>query len=463
MHSASFSDNDPLCHRAQQLIARGIQPYATSFTRSHLLCEINEENEGIGVEFPDKQGLFTVCGRIMSKTVCGEYLLVSIEDQDSTLQVILSADNLTKASINLFAFYVYRGDYLGFTLDYLYREQGRLTGIVKEWRFLALANMPFPRHMSIERQRAEQQLYLASSFKARESVIIRARMIRFIRQYLDEQGVLEVNTTRTQLIGVAQALLQFLIGGIEQVYEITTSGSAQPIDWMSHPQSLRLHCCMALSSPQAVMNMLEQMLHKLTQRIHSTSLLIWQPLNRLNYANDSESVEIADETQTLEIDMSTGWARRTLYQAIDDALRVDFTSLSSTEQVLKVLTQTGLQLDSMDSDIPVRVIAQQTFQQYVAPTLIQPTFIVYPVDPANPVECFELYINGILLAYGQREITDPLQHTAVLPEAGSELRDHLMLGMPPASSLTLNLDRLAMLMIGAADIRDMVCFGREVQ
>lgn len=450
-------DEDILYQRAYDLKALGIQPYAREFERSHTLLEINENYEAIGSDIPGKEGIFTLCGRVMSFKQFQEDILVVIADQDATLQLVISKDKVTAKAFNLFASYVYEGDYLGFTVDYLYREQGYLTGVVKAWTFLALANIPIPKDLSVERKRAHQHLYLASKLSAREIIVTRGRMLRFIRHWLAEEGVIEVNTAQSTQTAVTNALLQYVIGGVEQVYEIAPISNAQPIDWLNHSHVFWLHCCMALKTPQHMMSMVERLLNRLALHLHSTSRLMWHPLDRMNPAVESGSVELVDENHVLEIDMSVPWARCSLYQIMNDVLDIDFTCMNTPEQALDMLRRAGIQLNMLDSDMSIPALAQQVFYEYVALTFIQPTFVVFPAEDANESEWFELYINGILLASGHSEVTDPAVWSANC-EVDERFQEKLMIGMPPVSSLSLNLDRLAMFLIGATDIRDVVYF-----
>ncbi|MBE2271572.1 MAG: hypothetical protein IAE80_25285 [Anaerolinea sp.] len=450
-------DKDILYQRAQDLKTLGIQPYALHFDRSHLLFEIHENYEETGGDLPGQEGVFTLCGRVLSFKQYQAGIMVVIADQDSTLQLLVSKDLMTTRAFELFAAYLYEGDYIGVTVDYLYRERGELTGMVKAWNFLALANIPIPKHLSVERRRVQQHLYLASNLSAREVVITRARILRFLRQQLAEQGIYDVITAQSDPDSVTNALLQYIVGGIEQVYEITARRNAQTADWLNHSHELWLHCCSALKSPQHMMHLLEHLLNRLTLHLHSTSRLIWQPLDRMNPTGASESVEIINENHTLEIDMSLHWATRSLNQILNDVLDIDFTCISTPDHALHILRRLGYAIDLPDSEISLTAIAEQVFQDYAAPALIQPTFVVFPAGETRVSERFELYINGILLASGRSEVTDP----AVRGANGTMQEDFwekLMIGMPPVSSMALHLDRLAMLMIGATDIRDVAHF-----
>lgn len=455
MHSSSYSEYNPLFHRSQELRSRGVEPYAKEFCRTHSLCDINEQYEGIGADIPTQEGLFKICGRVMSVVERGRYLLISIADQNSTFQLILSPDEVGTHAFDLFNHFVYHGDYLGFTIDYLYREQGYLTGVVKSWCFLTLAHLPIPKNMSIERQRAELPMHLASSFATREKIVCRARILRFIRQFMDKHDVMEINPVCSANPAAFNPLLHYLVGGFEQVYEFVYFSDVQTVDSLNHPQTMWLRFCAALKSPQQLMLMLEHMLTQLTVYLHATSRIIWQPCERMNASETAPSVELLNEQHTIEIDMSLNWVSRTLYQIIDDVLKIDFAQLTTTEHAVQVLAQAGITLDAITPQTPLSHIAVQLFEQHIAATLVQPTFVVMPAYDMGLPERFELYINGILFARGQSEITDPQWHLEIGHEDQS-LQKLLMIGLPPTSSIMLNIDRLVMLMTGASDIRDVI-------
>lgn len=97
------------------------------------------------------------------------------------------------------------------------------------------------------------------------------------------------------------------------------------------------------------------------------------------------------------------------------------------------------------------------YQQAILPALIQPNFVITTPPGSERIERFELVINGITLASGCREENDPACAAPNgVPRSGAARV--LMLGMPPATSFTLHLDRVAMLLLNAADIRDVIVF-----
>ncbi|MFN8529512.1 MAG: hypothetical protein U0670_12945 [Anaerolineae bacterium] len=450
--------------RAHQLRTRGVEPYAQSFNRSHTLPELSEIYEDVCPDEERSIELMRLCGRVMSIDTHGNTVVLRIEDQYARFQLIGSAGRLSAKNLNLLKTNVCRGDYLGFEVTTLCRVNTVLSAYIDDWCFLSLAHVPFPhpQHMSVEQQREERHLYWASSLDARERVINRSRILNQIREYLDLMGMLEVNLPSPTLEDAATAssartdrLCQLLVGGIEQIYEIYPCNTAAPIDWLNHPQALMLDCCAAMKTPYDAMQWVEHLILRLTRFMHAIDSVDWLPLERLNATLSEEKPAYFDD-QFLEIDLSAGWAWRSVSRLTHDVLGVDFASCATVDEAVNVAIQAGLSLSGFSSWQQVSDVMLAAFRQLVAPTLIQPTFVVFPAPGEEFIERFELYVNGILMGYGYAAPTDPARYSPT--NSQNSVYPVLMAGMPPATHVTLYLERIMMLLLGAVDVRDLITF-----
>lgn len=452
----------PSYQRAHQLRTRGIEPYAQSFNRSHTLLELSELYEDVTPDEERPIEMMRLCGRVMSIVVQGSTVLLRIEDQDARFQLIGTAGRLSAKSFNLLKTSIYRGDYLGFEVTTLCRVKTLLTAQIDDWCFLSLAHLPIPQTMDIERQRDERHLHWASNLDAREMVINRSRILHQIRLFLNDLGMHEVNLPTSTLNDTGTAfsartdhLCQLLVGGIEQIYEIHPCNIAAPIDWLNHPHALALDCCVSMKTPHDMMGWIEHLILRLTRYLHAIDSVDWLPLERLNATPAELNADCFDD-QVLEIDLSAGWAWRSVSRLTHDVFGVDFTSCVTLDEAVNVAIQAGLSLSGFSSWQHVNDVMLAAFRQLVAPTLIQPTFVVFTAPGEEFIDRFELYVNGILMGYGYAVGSDPARYAQANSSEG--LYSVLMAGMPPATHFTLYLDRIMLLLFGAVDVRDLISF-----
>ncbi|MBL8132586.1 MAG: hypothetical protein JNL42_12070 [Anaerolineae bacterium] len=450
--------------RAQKLRTQGVEPYAAHFQYSHSLIELYEAHDDVQEDEVRDIEAACVWGRVMAIDDRAGDLTLVIEGQDARLQLAAVPRRMPLPLLNLLRSSVYRGDSLGFEVGAMCRRDGVLTGLIDDWSFLALANLPIPRDMDAARQRSERHLYWASSLDAREKLLKRGAILAQTRQVMHAARLLEVATPYPVHSAGAltpptdhHSLRLTLVGGIEQVYEIRASLQAHPIDWLNHPQALLLNGCMALKTPQDAMGLLETLVIRLAQHLHVVSRVPWQPNERMRPSSPGELDSAFDEDTTLEIDLSPGWARRTIPQLIRDILALDLAETMPLEAAREGAAAAGVRAVDLAECRSAEAVIQAVYQQVILPTLIQPTFVVTTTPGSERIERFELVINGILFASGCREENDPacIAPNGV-PRNGAARA--LMLGMPPATSFTLHLDRVGMLLLSAADIRDVIAF-----
>lgn len=449
--SALGKPQNRFVRRAQELIELGIQVPTKYFTRSHTLFEVNENYEYVQVnEVVPVDGL-TVCGRVMSIIEQAGYVIVTIEDQDARVQLRFVVNRMSKRHA-LLRTHVFRGDYLGFEVSAITRINGRLTGFSDSWCFLGLTYCELPDAHDTEVQYRHQSLNLAASIDLREWWIKRSKILYQTRQFLQEAEIFEVNAPAFSRGASGghdsrdSSLKALVSGGIEQVYEFHTNYYPVTADRLNHPQSLQLTCWMALKTPEDAMHLVETLINHLAHKFHSTDLIQWLPFERLNTAPLAD-LRTVYEDPYVEIDLSPHWAQRSVAQLMLDIWGIDFTSLATVDEAVDAAVQAGMNLTGSPAWQSAEDVMIAAFKQIAAPTLIQPTFVIHTASRSEFIERFELYINGISFATGYRDwLEDESQ------------RSELMLGQPLSTCLSLQLERLVMLLLGAEDIRDIVPF-----
>ncbi len=307
--------------------------------------------------------------------------------------------------------------------------------------------------------------------------------MKALRQFLDDQGFLEVETPILQPIyGGAAArpfvthhnqlkqdlylrisfelyLKRLIVGGFERVYEIGRDFRNEGVDRTHNPEFTMLEFYMAYADYQSVMSLTEEMV----------SFVARQVLGTLKF-----------KFQDHELDLTPPWERVRLDDGLLELTGIDINAHPTAESLRKVMKQKGM---DVDVNAPRGKLIESLLSDYLEPACIQPTFIYdYPRDisplaksmPADPkvVERFEGFVSGFELCNAFTELNDPLDQEARFLEMGRDYADEdedrhpmdedylraLRYGMPPTGGFGMGIDRLAMLMTDSPNIREVVLF-----
>ncbi|MBQ2938230.1 MAG: lysine--tRNA ligase, partial [Clostridia bacterium] len=184
--------------------------------------------------------------------------------------------------------------------------------------------------------------------------------------------------------------------------------------------------------------------------------------------------------QGTPIDLTPGWRRLPMIDAIKEVTGVDFNEINTDEEASEAARKLGIEIEgTLERGNVINLV----FEEKVEDTLIQPTFIIdYPVEvspltkrkPSDPrlVERFEVFIGGREYGNAYSELNDPIDQyerfveQAKQKEAGNEEANDmdddfvkaLEYGMPPTGGLGIGIDRLIMLLTDSASIRDVLLF-----
>ena len=320
--------------------------------------------------------------------------------------------------------------------------------------------------------------------EVRDTFIIRSKIISKIRSILDEKGYLEVETPVLNTIsGGATAkpfvthhnaldidmylriatelnLKRLIVGGYEKVYEIGRIFRNEGMDIRHNPEFTTIEFYAAYQDYHDMMDICEEIFTRCAQEVVGTM--------KINY-------------QGTDIDLTPAWRRVTMIDSIKEVTGVDFNTIETDEEAVKLAKERGLEVDPI-KETRGDVIAL-FFDEYVEKTLIQPTFIYeYPVEisplakrsKVDPrlTERFELFIGGREYGNAFSELNDPIDQyerfkkqvearEAGDDEAGMMDEDFVMAleyGMPPTGGIGIGIDRLIMLLTDAASIRDVLLF-----
>ena len=469
----------------------GYDPYPRNFDYSHSLQQIRAAFDGISAsELEEKKEVVRICGRIMSMRPQGKAGFIDISDGTHRLQIYVRKDTVGPENFELFRLFDI-GDIIGAEGPIFRTRTDELTVAATGVFHLAKNLLPLPEKWhgltDIETRFRRRYVDLIVNPEVRAVFVKRSRIIREIRNFLDERGYLEVETPVLQTIaGGALArpfsthhnaldinlylrialelyLKRLIVGGIPRVYELSRIFRNEGVSSHHNPEFTMVEFYQAYSDYSDLMDLSEEMITRIAETV-----------------TGSRQVKYGD--QVLDFD---NWQRLSMKEAIfkywPDPQNMPAENDLHNLEALRALAQSvhapfGL------SDGPGKLCAS-LFETVAEEKLIQPTIIYdYPAetsplsktkaDDPDTVERFELYIAGMEIANAYSELNDPAEQKAKF-EAQLEARDRgdeeahsmdedyiraLSYGMPPTAGEGIGIDRLTMVLTDSPSIRDVILF-----
>lgn len=470
-----------------QLAAQGIDPFGQKFVRTHLAKKILTTYEMKSKEELAEQAIaVTIAGRIMTKRVQGKASFAHLQDSSGKIQIYVRLDRVGVEQYEIFRT-ADIGDFIGIQGDVFKTNRGEISVKASELTFLSKALRPLPEKYhglkDVEQRYRRRYLDLIMNPDVKETFMTRSRVISAMRSFLDQRAFLEVETPTLQMIpGGGHAspfvthhnaldmelymrialelyLKRLIIGGIEKVYEIGRVYRNEGISTRHNPEFTMLELYEAYADFHDMMDITEEMIVHIVKVVHETT--------KITYQNQ-------------EIDLSPGWARKSMTALIQEQTGVDFTEQMTDQEAWELAKTHGVELSK---EMTFGHIVNEFFEQKVEETLIQPTFVYgHPVeisplakknaDDPRFTDRFELFVVGRELANAFTELNDPIDQRSRFEaqvqekNAGNdeahpmdeEFVEAMEYGMPPTGGLGVGVDRLVMLLTDSASIRDVLLF-----
>ena len=479
--------------KADALRGLGLDPYATRSGRTHATAEASERFTTLeaaaeaGAQGVEDAEPITLAGRIVSRRDMGKTVFAHLEDGSGRLQLYLRANDLGQEHLDRFVSLVDLGDIVQATGTLFRTRTGEISLRVTAFDVLtkALSAPPEKWHgvQDVELRYRQRYVDLIASQEVRRVFETRSRLVAAIRNFLDDEAFLEVETPVLQpLYGGAAAkpfttfhnslgqtfylriadelyLKRLIVGGFERVYEISKDFRNEGFDRNHSPEFTMLEWYEAYGDYHTVAGRLERLLNAVAQRV----------LGGPTFAYQGQ-----------EIDLTPPWPRQTLREAILERSGIDYVAHPDQPDLLEVARAAGADVET--GTVWPRIV-DELLKQFVRPKLIQPTLLVdYPVElsplakrkPDDPthVERFQLYVGGGEYANAFTELNDPLDQLARFQaqqrdrEAGDQdampidldYVNALTYGMPPTGGIGIGIDRLTMLFTDQSTIRDVILF-----
>ena len=482
--------NEQMQVRREKLSAyydKGLDPFGGKFVRTNDANELHEAYEEFSKEeLAEKEVSVTLAGRIMTKRGKGKAGFAHIQDAAGQIQLYVRKDEIGEAAYEVFKS-IDIGDIVGVSGIVFKTNVGELSIQVKEFSLLSKSLRPLPDKyhglQDIELRYRKRYLDLITNMDSRNTFILRSKIIQAMREYLNHEGFLEVETPMLHTIpGGAAArpfethhnaldielymriaielhLKRLIVGGLEKVYEIGRVFRNEGISTRHNPEFTMIELYEAYADYEDIMNITENLIAHIAKEVLGKTTVMY-----------------GEE----EINLAPGWKRLHIADAVKEYTGVDFWENISDDEAKALAKEHNIEITD---EMAFGHILNEFFEQRVEEKLIQPTFIyghpveISPLAKKNKederfTDRFELFIVGREHANAFSELNDPIDQRQRFEaqvkerQAGND-EAHLMdedflealeYGMPPTGGLGIGIDRLVMLLTNAPSIRDVLLF-----
>ena len=449
--------------------------------------DVTNHSAELKEEFDAYEGkVVRIAGRMMSKRVMGKASFCNVQDLKGNIQSYVARDSVGEEVYADFKKFDI-GDIIGIEGEVFRTKTGEISIHAAKITLLSksLQILPEKYHGLTNTDLRYRQRYtdLIMNAEVKETFIKRSKIIKSIRNYLDAQGFMEVetpmlvanaggaaarpfNTHYNALdedvklrISLELYLKRLIVGGMERVYEIGCVFRNEGVDTRHNPEFTLMELYQAYTDYFGMMDLTENMFRFLAQEVCGSTTITYGPHS---------------------IDLGKPFERMTMIEAVKKYTGIDFDEVADTAAAKALAKERHVEFEERHEKGD---ILNLFFEEFVEEHLIQPTFIMdHPVEispltkrkPDKPdyVERFELFINGWEMCNAYSELNDPIDQRerfkaqeAALAQGDEEANttdedfmNALEIGMPPTGGIGYGIDRLVMLLTDSPAIRDVIFF-----
>lgn len=483
-------ENQTLAQRkekAEALADLGVKLYTNSFTPKNSIAELLPKGDALKPQEsdPDEQN-FSVGGRIMAMRKFGKAAFCTVADRSGQIQIYVKRDILGEEVFETFKKWDI-GDIVGISGILFRTKVGELSIQARKITMVSKSLRPLPDKWhglsDVETRYRQRYVDLIVTPETRETFKKRVEIIRLIREYLNNEGFMEVETPMMQPIpGGATAkpfrthhnaldmdlylriapelyLKRLLVGGLERVFEINRNFRNEGLSTRHNPEFTMLEFYQAYATYEDLIKLTEEMISSICEKVNGTKQISYQGV---------------------DVDLSPPWNKMTMDESLVEVAGIDPAILTDDDKIMALAREKGIELEEKAGPGKAKT---ELFELLVEEKLINPTFITsYPTEVSplarrneeNPevTDRFELFITGRELANAFSELNDPMDQKArfekqiadrgedeeIHPELDRDYIRALEYGMPSAAGEGIGIDRLVMLLTDAPSIRDVILF-----
>lgn len=456
----------------------GFDPYPSVVFRSHTMLQARDH---------DGQTV-SVTGRVLNIRGHGKILFLDLHDASGKIQIAIKEDEVSTATFTLTEC-IDSGDFLEVAGVVGKTNAGEITVFAKELKIISKAIRPLPDLWhglkDVEERYRQRYVDLLMNPDVKKVFLTRARVIKYLREYLDKDGFIEVETPVFQPIyGGASAkpfvthhnsldvdmflrisdelyLKRLIVGGFEKVYELSKDFRNEGVDRQHNPEFTMLEFYWAYANYQDLMNYTELLLSSLVTEITGSSKITFE-------GN--------------EIDFTPPWPRKTYRDVVKEYSGIDINEADTEEKLLAAIKEKQIHID-LSGVVGFGAILDTLYKATARPHLTGPLFLTdrptafvtlakrLPNDPTKTAS-FQLLVVGKEILNAYNELNDPEDQAArwheseKLGEKGQdehEAFDHdyiraLEYGMPPTAGWGMGIDRIVSLLTDQHTIKDVILF-----
>ncbi len=465
--------------KLEELKKAGIEPFPVLAEKSFSVSYAVENFNKI------KKAIF-LCGRIMAVRSHGGSIFFDINDGTGIIQAYLKLDEAGEEQFSLFE-KIDIGDFVEVKGKLFKTKKNEKTLKISKWKLLAKSLRPLPEKWhglsDVEERFRKRYLDLLMNKEVKERFLIRSRIISDLRNILEKNDFVEVETPMLQpLAGGALAepfkthhnaldidlnlriapelyLKKLLVAGFAKIFEIGRNFRNEGIDVMHNPEFTMLELYEAYQDARGLRAFAEKFLKELVKKVFKKGEIVFGE-NKISFAKKFGQISF--------------------YEALKRyALMMDIEKETREGAALKA-KQFGVKVEDFETK---EKILDNIFKKICRPKLIQPTFVIdYPTGASplakrkegnkNLIDRFQLIIAGVEIINGFSELNDPIDQKERFEEqdkmkekgekeispSDADYLEAMEYGMPPAAGLGLGIDRLVMLLTNTQNIREVILF-----
>ncbi len=467
--------------KLERLAEAGLKAYPERFERSHALAAARELPEG-------SEGV-AVAGRVMTARVMGKLTFMTLQDQSGRMQVSVRQDDIGPEAYKVVKKLVDIGDFIGVRGSVYVTRTGEKTIATSSYEFLGKTLRPLPEKWAgvTDRETCYRQRYLDLTMnrEAMDRFLLRSKLIRVMRRFLEDHDFIEVETPVLSVkasgatarpftshhnaldmdvflrIAPETYLKRCIVGGFDRVFEFARCFRNEGMD-PSHLQDFTmLEYYGAYWNYEDNMDFTEKLVQHVLQELFG-----------------SLEIEIGGE----RVDFSGAWPRVSFRELILADSGIDIDVHESADALRAAIKERGIQLEDVEK-LGRGNLIDQLYKKVSRPKLVRPTFLTrHPID-LSPLarrnddqpelsDRFQLVIKGWEVVNAYSELVDPLDQRKRLEDqaglkAGGDAEamdmdeDYLLAmehGMPPISGWGMGIDRFCALITNQPNLRDVVLF-----
>ena len=470
------------------LVEQGKNPFEiTKYDYTHTAPNAIKEFEERESTLADGEAITVrVAGRMVGKRVMGKASFAHLLDGEGKIQLYVARDSIGEEDYASFKKWDI-GDCLGVEGTLFRTRTGEVSIHATSVTLLAKALLPLPEKFhgltNLEQRYRQRYVDLIVNPEVKDTFIKRSKILKLIRQYLDDKGFLEVDTpillpleiganarpfkTHHNTLDIDMYLRietelylkRLIVGGMNKVYEVGRIFRNEGMDQKHNPEFTSIELYQAYTDYYGMMDLVEELYKMLAKEVCGDTKITYQGI---------------------EIDLGN-WERLTMVEAVKKYSGIDYNDWADDAAARECAKAHHVEVPANATKGTVLV---ELFDAFVEDKLIQPTFIYdYPVEnsplakrkPSDPLftERFEYFINCTEYGNAFSELNDPIDQRErfesqvaakrkedpnTTAEVDYDYITALEYGLPPTGGLGFGVDRLVMLLTDSASIRDVLLF-----